>query len=395
MPKESTVRSPELPENGHEMSRDHPVVVPAQAVPGDTLDHIDTPALVLDLDLFEENLRTLQALAERHGVAVRAHAKAHKCPQVALRQIALGAVGICCQKVSEAVPFVNAGVRDVLITNEVVGGQKLDLLAHLARHAHVMVCADHPTALQALSDTMVAHKASVGVLIEVDVGQKRCGVQTPDHVVELARQVQALPQLVFRGIQAYHGGLQHKRSAQAREHACATVADRVRRVLAALQRAGIECPVVSGGGTGTVAFDIPSGVFTEVQPGSYAFMDTDYAANDWGETVAFRHAVYLLGTVMSTPAPGRAVVDVGLKSASAESGVPTLLDCPDVQAVSISDEHTVLHANDTAILPALGAKVRLLPSHCDPTFNLHDQVVCVRNNKVEALWPVLARGLSR
>lgn len=395
MSKQATVRSSDWVVRNTELSHASVLTIPPPAQSGDALSRIDTPSLVLDLDVFEDNLRTLQAFAERYGVDVRPHAKAHKCPQVALRQIALGAVGICCQKVSEAVPFVAAGVRDVLISNEVVGSAKLALLAQLALRAHVTVCVDHPQALRALSAVMAEHAATVSVLVEVDVGQKRCGVQTPEEVVDLARQIQALPHVVFRGIQTYHGGLQHKRDAASRAQACEKVALRIRKVKAALAQSGFDCPVVSGAGTGTVAFDIPSGVFTEIQAGTYAFMDSDYAANDWGDTLGFRHALCILGTVMSTPVAGRAVVDVGLKSVSAESGLPLLLDYPGARVTGISDEHCVLQADDPASLPSLGAVVRLVPAHCDPTFNLHDQLVCVRQNSVEAVWPIAARGLSR
>ena len=181
------------------------------ARPGDALETVDTPSLVLDLDAFEENLRTMQVLGERHGVALRPHAKAHRCPEVALRQIALGAVGVCCQKVSEVLPFLAAGVRDIHISNEVVGAPKLALLARAARQARLTVCVDHPAALQDLSTAMADAGARIGVLVDVDIGQKRCGVQTPDAAVSLARQAQQLPGVEFVGIQAYHGGVQHKR----------------------------------------------------------------------------------------------------------------------------------------------------------------------------------------
>src|SRR5690606_16829240 len=226
-------------------------------------------------------------LAERHGVALRPHAKAHKCPEIAIRQVALGASGICCQKVSEAVPFVAAGVRDVLISNEVIGAPKLALLARLARQAHMSVCVDNVQGVEALSAMMVEYEATVNVLVDIDVGQKRCGVQTPEEAVTLARLVQKLPNINFVGVQAYHGGLQHKRSLDQRQNAADKTVRAIRGYLDAFARAQIECPVVSGGGTGTAAFDVASQVYTEIQAGTYAFMDTDYAAIDWGDALAF------------------------------------------------------------------------------------------------------------
>lgn len=371
------------------------LAIPPAARPGDRLEEVDTPSLVLDLDAFEDNLRTMQVLAERHGVALRPHAKAHRCPDIALRQIALGAQGVCCQKVTEAACFVAAGVRDIHISNEIVGDTKLDLLARLASQARITVCVDNRRALQDLSDALLRHGSTAGVLVELDVGQKRCGVQSPDEAVELARAVMQLPQVSFDGIQAYHGGIQHKRSHDQRRLAAEKAARRIRRYLDALSDAGMPCRVVTGGGTGTAMFDVALGVYTEIQPGSYAFMDNDYGRLDWGDALEFRHSLFLLGTVMSAPTPHRAVVDLGLKSTSAESGTPRVFGMPGVKCVAIHDEHALLEAQASSDRPALGNLLRLIPGHCDPTFNLHDTVVAFRGKTVEAVWPISARGLSR
>jgi len=371
------------------------ISVPPIARIGDPVGVVDTPSLVIDLDTFEDNLRKMQALVERHGVALRPHAKAHKCPDISLRQIALGAQGICCQKVSEAVPFVAAGVRDIHISNEIVGANKLALLARVAAKAKVTVCADHPRAVEALSAAMAESGACVGVVVDADVGQKRCGVQTPEQAVALAQLIQKLPGITFAGLQAYHGAMQHTRCASRRRKSSARVARLVRTYLRALSSAGIECPVVTGGGTGSAVFDVASGVFTEIQAGSYPFMDAHYASLEWGEEVSFGNSLYLLGTVMSTPTAERAVADVGLKSTSAESGAPRPLEQVGWSCVGISDEHTVLQAGHARDLPTLGAQVRLVPGHCDPTFNLHDSVIAIRGQVVEAIWPISARGLSR
>lgn len=369
--------------------------MPPAARSGDRLEDVDTPSLILDLDAFEDNLRTMQVLAERHGVALRPHAKAHRCPDIALRQIALGAQGVCCQKVSEAACFVAAGVRDIHISNEIVGATKLAMLARLAHQAQLTVCVDNLRALQDLSQALVKENSTVGVLVELDIGQKRCGVQTPEEALELAQAALQLPQVRFDGVQAYHGGIQHKRSHEQRQRASEKAAKRIRRYLKVLSQAGISCPVVTGGGTGTAMFDVATQVYTEIQPGSYAFMDNDYAQLDWGDALEFRHSLFLLGTVMSVPTPQRAVVDLGLKSTSAESGVPKLVGYPDVTCIAVHDEHTLLEAQGSRDRPALRALVRLVPSHCDPTFNLHDTVVAFRGKTVEAIWPISARGLSR
>lgn len=369
--------------------------LPPAARVGDRLQDVDTPALILDLDAFEDNLRSMQALAESHGVALRPHGKAHKCPEIALRQVALGARGVCCQKVTEALPFIRAGVTDILISNEVVGGRKLDLLARLAAQARLTVCVDHPDALKALSAALDAQQSCVDVLVEVDIGQKRCGVQSHDEAIALAEHVARLPNVRFAGIQAYHGGIQHKRSFEQRQRAAEKGIRAAAGYVDALRRAGFACEVVTGGGTGTVVFDAASEVFTEVQPGSYAFMDGDYGAMEWGEVTALRHALFLLGTVISAPTPDRAVLDVGLKSTTAESGLPRVAGRGGLRCTALNDEHCILAADEPRARPALGERLKLIPGHCDPTFNLHDEVVAVRNGVVEAVWPISARGLSR
>lgn len=371
--------------------------LPFQAIArvGDRLEDVDTPALILDLDAFEDNLRGMQSLAELHGVALRPHGKAHKCPEIALRQVALGARGICCQKVTEAWPFLQAGITDILISNEVVGRQKLELLAHLASQARVTVCVDHTEALKALSAALDARHSFVDVLVEVDIGQKRCGVQSPEQAVALANQVASLPNVRFAGIQAYHGGIQHKRSFEDRQRAAAKGVKATVGYVDALRQAGFACEVVTGGGTGTAGFDAASGVFTEVQPGSYAFMDGDYGVMEWGEVMALRHALFLQGTVISTPTPERAVLDIGLKSTSAESGLPQVVGREGLRCTALNDEHCILIAEDPRKRPALGERLLLIPGHCDPTFNLHDELVVVRQGVVEGIWPVAARGLSR
>src|SRR5699024_1169399 len=227
--------------------------------PGDTLTMVDTPSLILDLDAFENNLKTMQALAEHHGVALRPHAKAHKCADVAQRQIALGAQGICCQKVTEAAAFIAAGVTDIHISNEIVGSSKISLLARLARQAQLSVCVDHIQPLKSLSEALVQQNAQMGVFVEIDLGQKRCGVQTIEEAVKLAQAIAELPNVTLKGLQAYHGGIQHERSHEARYRASQAAAQHVQAVIDAIAKVGLGCPVITGAGTGTALFDVASG----------------------------------------------------------------------------------------------------------------------------------------
>lgn len=354
---------------------------------------VDTPALLLDLDAFERNLARLRDAVAVTGVRVRPHAKSHKCPSIARRQIEAGAVGVCCQKVSEAQALVDGGVSDVLIANEVVGERKLERLAALALRAKISVCVDHPDNVRALEAAAERAGARVDVLVEINVGANRCGVEPGPAAVDLARLVQSCPHLRFAGLQAYHGSAQHLRSAQERRSAIESAATRVRLTTAALAAAGITCEKVTGAGTGTFQFEAASQVWNEIQVGSYIFMDADYAKNDWPDSgaPAFEHSLFVWTSVMSLPHEGRAIVDAGLKASSIDSGMPRVHDLPDIEYLRPSDEHGMLRLPPGQTL-ALGQKLRLVPGHCDPTVNLYDHFVCVRQQRVEALWPITARG---
>jgi D-serine deaminase-like pyridoxal phosphate-dependent protein len=351
---------------------------------GDRLNDVDTPALVLDLDAFERNQTTLFDLV-RDRVRVRPHAKTHKCAEVAKRQIALGAVGMCCQKVSEAEAMVDGGVADVLVSNEIVGARKIERLAALARRAKIGVCVDHLDNVRELGRT----GANLDVYIEIDVGMRRCGVPPGEAAVALAREIVSFKNLHFAGLQAYHGRAQHIRSLEERHGVIETAAQHVFHTKRLLQQAGIACPIVTGAGSGTFMLEVGAGAWDEIQPGSYAFMDADYAKNEWAAPLPrFEHALFVLTTVMSRPA-GMAIVDAGLKASSVDSGMPGVWDLPGVSYTKASDEHGWLEGK---ALPALGEKVLLVPGHCDPTINLYDWYVVAKDGLVVDLWPITARG---
>jgi D-serine deaminase-like pyridoxal phosphate-dependent protein len=365
--------------------------LPPVAVAGAPLDTVDTPALLLDLDAFERNLDRMQAAADAAGVRLRPHGKAHKCPDVARAQAARGAVGICCQKASEALPFIAAGLTDVHVSNQLASAPKAALLARAARHAHLTVCVD-----DALGAAVEAAASRLGVFVEIDIGQGRCGVADAAAVQRLLERIGRHARLDFRGLQAYHGGVQHLRAHAERRTQALRAAERTGAVVAALAHAGVRCETVTGGGSGSVEFDLASGVYTEVQPGSYAFMDRDYGDNENAGALRFEHALFLATTVMSTAAGTHAVVDAGLKSLAVDSGMPGVWPPgAGLRYLQASDEHGIVAATDGAALPALGTVLHLVPGHCDPTFNLHDSVVAFRGRTVEAVWPIAARGLSR
>jgi D-serine deaminase-like pyridoxal phosphate-dependent protein len=357
------------------------------------LEDVDTPALLVDLDALEGNIARMAKAAEGSGVRLRPHAKSHKCAQIARAQIAAGAVGVCSQKVSEAEALVAGGVADVLVTNEIVGKQKLGRLARLAHQAKVAVLADDAGNVDELAAAARAERVRLDVLIEIDVGARRCGVEPGAPALALAKAIADCRNLRFAGLHAYHGAAQHLRSASERRAAIAAAAEMARTTKALIEGAGIACETITGAGTGTFLLESASHVFTEIQPGSYVFMDADYNRNAWEEGwPRFEQSLFVLATVMSAPVPDRAVVDAGLKASSVDSGMPLVHERPGVEYARASDEHGVLKIAEGAKAPRLGEKLLLVPGHCDPTVNLYDWLVCSRKGKVEALWPVTARG---
>ena len=352
---------------------------------GQKLEEVDTPALILDLNSFERNQQTLFGSVKGRKIRVRPHAKTHKCPEVAKRQIAMGAVGMCCQKVSEAEAMVDGGIDDVLVTNEIVGAPKIERLAALSRRAKLGVCVDNRDNLRAIA----ASGARLDVYIELEVGMRRCGVAPGEPVVTLAHEIAKSQNLRFAGLHAYHGRAQHIRSMEERHAAIETAAQHVFHTKKALEKAGIACPIVTGAGSGTFMLEVEAGAWDEIQPGSYAFMDADYAKNEWAAPLPrFEHALFVLSTVMSRSSDG-AIVDAGLKASSVDSGMPGVWQREGVRYTRASDEHGWLEGDP---LPALGEKVLLVPGHCDPTINLYDWYVCVRDGFVADLWPITARG---
>lgn len=368
-------------------------VPPPPARAGDPTDAVDTPALLVDLDALERNLARVHGVLAAAGKRLRVHGKAHRTPALAALQVARGAIGVCCQKVSEAEAFAAAGIADLLVTNEVVGASKLARLARLAlRVPRLGVCVDAPEAVDALAEALREAGARIDVLIELDVGQGRCGVTTEAAALALAERIaQAAPALRLRGLQAYHGRAQHVREPEARRALVEASGALAARVRDALRAAGHGCQEITGGGTGTYVADATSPVFTECQAGSYALMDADYARNAPWPGASLEHALTLSATVLSTR-PGQVVLDAGLKAFAVDSGLP-VLQWPGWSIRGLSDEHAVAGQDDPAAPgPALGARVRCVPSHVDPTVNLHDWVVAHRDGRVVEVWPVAARG---
>ncbi len=356
---------------------------------------IDTPALVLDLDAMERNIAGMAGYARAQGLRLRPHAKTHKSAWIAAQQVAAGAVGVCVQKTSEAEVLVEHGVADVFVTNEVIDAAKLARLAALARSCTLALAVDSRLGIERLAAAISAAGTDVTVFVEVDVGHGRCGTE-PSQAGVLARQVVAAG-LRFAGLQAYHGRAQHIRSSAERGAAIAQAAACVRQAIDALASAGMSCPLVSGAGTGTFVLEAASGLWGELQAGSYVFMDRDYADVVPAEGAPrFEHALFVKSQVISR-AEGRAIVDAGHKSHAIDSGLPRVWGRDDLEFNNGGDEHGLLRPRHPAAeLPALGDTVWLVPGHCDPTVNLHNTIVGVRgglaHGTVERLITVDARG---
>jgi len=366
--------------------------IPAQ--PGDLLKEIDTPALIIDLDKCEANASKLMAHVAGTGVRVRPHAKTHKCAEIARRQVEAGAVGICCQKLGEAEAMLAGNINDVLITNEIVGESKMRRLARVARGyapARVGICIDDLEIARQLAAICSAEQVVLDTYIEIDVGQNRAGVAAPQAAVALAHFLHENSSFQFRGLHAFSGLAQHRRGVPERRTAAEAAAQRAAKARDAILAAGLPCEIVTGGGTGTLPYDVRGGVYTEVQPGSYLFMDVDYARNEpdpGGPQLEI--ALFVLASVMSLQ-EDRATLDAGLKSFSTDLG-PALPAFEGWRVRNVSDEHTVLLRSDERTPIKLGDKALLVPSHCDPTVNLHEWIVATRQGQVEAVWPIDARG---
>jgi D-serine deaminase-like pyridoxal phosphate-dependent protein len=371
------------------------------------VDRIDTPALVVDLDAMERNIARMADFARKHQVLWRPHAKLHKSAEIALQLQRAGAVGACVQKTAEAEALAEGGVHDITITNQVIAHPKLLRVARLAARlqaqgGRLALAVDSAEGIQRLAEAMAqaAPQARIDVLVEIDVGQGRCGVPPGAPALALAQAVARLTQLRFAGLHAYHGRAQHLRSAAERREAIAAAVQAARHTRDLITATGLPVPLVTGSGTGTLVHEAASGVYGELQAGSFLFMDTDYARNEREPAQpVFEQSLFVKTQVISA-CGSHAVCDAGHKSHAIDSGLPTVALLPPGRGLRYAnggDEHGVLYADGPqARLPALGQMLWLVPGHCDPTVNLHNFLIGVRGGLaagvVERIIRVDARG---
>ncbi len=364
-----------------------------------TRDEIPTPALLLDLDRFERNLARMAEHVHRAGKQLRPHAKTHRCPEIARRQIAAGALGVACAKLGEAEVMARAGVRGLLITTEVVTPSGLARLVRLVSEApDTMVVVDNAENVTALGRAAAAAGVVVNVLVDVEVGGRRTGIAPGAPALALARAVTAERALRLRGLQGYAGQCAHVMGWEARREASLAAMRPLMETRALLERGGLPVEIVAGGSTGTHDIDVELGGLTELQSGSYCVMDLDYrriGGRGGAALTEFEMALTVVATVVSVTPGDRAMVDAGLKAFSTDKPFPPeAVERPGVAYGFAGDEHGRLAITDPARAPRLGERIEFFPPHCDPTINLYDRIHAVRGGKVEAVWDVAARGRS-
>jgi len=359
---------------------------------GDSMYEIDTPALLVDLDIMERNIKTMADAFRGMSAGLRPHTKTHKTPIIAHKQIAAGAIGVTCAKLGEAEVMAEAGIRNILIANQVVGEPKVTRLVNLARHSKVIVAVDDPANVRHLAEASRRKGVKLNILVEVNVGNNRCGVEPGEPAVALARQVAEEASLNLRGLMGYEGFCQsiprlEERRAKAEAAMCKLVTSRDM-----LLDAGMDVEIVSGGGTGThmITGNYPG--VTEVEAGSYVFMDAKYCTIEGLEM--FGKALTVLSTVLSTPRPGVAICDAGLKALTNDFGTPVVKGIEGIEYMKGNEEHGHLRVEPGASIKA-GDKIEIFPTHCCTNTNLYDYLHCVRDGRLEAVWRIAARGRSQ
>jgi D-serine deaminase-like pyridoxal phosphate-dependent protein len=357
---------------------------------GATKDDLDTPALCLDLDVMESNIRAMAANCKRRGVAWRPHSKGHKSSLIARAELAAGALGVTCAKLGEAEVMAAGGVRDMLIANLVVGPHKVKRLVELRRKADPIVCVDHIDQVEPISRAFAAAGLTLRLLIEVDIGLGRVGVAPGEATVLLARQIQELPGVTLAGIMGYEGHLLTLPDPEDKQRQIHAALDKLIETKRMLEQAGIACPIVSCAGTGSYLIAIEHPGITEVQAGGAIFMDAFYRHKCLVPDLGY--ALTVLVTVVGRPAPERAIIDAGRKTMNVEVHTPLVLGREGIRVDRLSAEHGQLHLDPIAQDLKIGDRLEIIPGYADLTVALHDQIYGFRRGKLEQVIAVEARG---
>lgn len=355
------------------------------------VDHLDTPCLLLDLDAFEHNLHKMSEFMAQRDANLRPHVKTHKCSAIAKRQIEAGAQGVTCAKLGEAEAMAAAGIRDLLVANQVVGPTKIQRLVELSKRSDVIVAVESAQNAREIASAATQDGVQVNVIIEVDTGMSRCGTMPGEDTVALAQAIVGMDGLRFRGLMGYEGHAVLMGDFDEKTRVATQAAERLLASADAVRQQGIEVEIVSAGGTGTYMITSKLKGITEIQAGSYIVMDTTYRR----VVPEFENALTLLSQVISRRGNQWLVTDIGKKAVTEEFGLPELRDTPSAKLVGLSEEHAKLEILDPSCPLEPGDKVQFTPSHCCTTINLHDDYFCVRAGRVEAVWEIDARGKFR
>ncbi len=348
---------------------------------------LSTPALVLDVNILKANMDAMKNLLKGSTLKLRPHYKSHKCAQIAKWQIENGAIGMTCAKLSEAEDLCDAGIEDILIANQIVSPEKIRRLGDLANNCRLTVCVDNIENVNALSVAAKNSGSIIYCLVEFDIGMNRCGVTKKDEVLALIKHISKCDNLVFEGLQAYAGHVSHVEDISARKEMTSANYDKLKELLSYLKENNVEVKTVSGGSTGTAEIKAVEGLYTELQAGSYLFMDATYR----NLSLPFKNSLFILTTVVSKR-DGLTVVDAGVKTCGVDQGMPALYDGTATEIVA-SEEHFQLHNYTKNV--NVGEKMLLVPAHCCSTVNLHDKIYVVDNNKVIDRILITAKGIGR
>lgn len=355
---------------------------------------LDTPALLIDLDIMESNIQKMADYFATVNTELRPHVKTHKTPIISHKQIAAGAIGVTCAKLGEAEAIVHSGIRDVLIANQIVGSHKITRLINLAKHSDIMIAVDNVENVHNISKAATEKGVMLRVLVEVNIGMDRCGVEPGSETLSLANIIGESQNLKFEGLMGYEGHTVAKQNKTERVAATKSAMQRLIDTKHLLVKNGINVAIMSGGGTGT--YDITGSIpeMTEVQAGSYVFMDSTYR-NVEGVGEKFDCALTVLATVVSRPEKNRIIVDTGLKVLTKEFGIPQPAGLLGVEMTGLSEEHGKMHVSNEDISLKPTDKLEILPTHCCTNVNLHDRFYGIRNEIVETVWGIAARGRSQ
>lgn len=349
---------------------------------------IDTPALLIDILAMERNITKMADFARKQGIGLRPYIKTHKSTILAKKQLAAGAIGIGCAKLGEAEVMAEAGIRDILLGNQIIGSEKIARLMNLARQADVIVAVDNRQNVHELSAAAETMGVKVRILVEVDIGLHRCGVKAGEAALSIAKYIDTAPGLEFLGFMGYEGHLQQLAGPDERAKRVKEEVGWLTKTAEMARAAGLRVEIVSAGGTVTYEETGMLPGITEIQPGTYIFMDSNY----YPRLPGFERALTVLATVISHPEDNYVVIDAGSKSLSLESGLPEVKDLPSAKLVKFWEEHGKIELTEPSPKLKVGDKIEVFPSHVCTTINLHDRYFAIKNERVEAIWEVDARG---